>query len=118
MFLETLKDIVNRLGDVECILLMGTDGLPIEKVIRNEALNIEMLTAEFTTVLRNTVQTANEVEAGALDEIVLLTDQMVLLLKAITPEYFLMMILPQGANLGRARFELKKARYVLEKEFV
>ena len=118
MFLETLKDISGRLGEVECILLMGTDGLPIEKVILNKNLNIEQLTAEFTSILRNTAHTANEVEAGALDEIMLLTDTMVLLLKAITSEYFIMMILPQGANIGRARFELKKARYALEKEFV
>jgi predicted regulator of Ras-like GTPase activity (Roadblock/LC7/MglB family) len=118
MFLETLREITSRLGDVECILLMGTDGLPIEKIIRNESLNIELLTAEFTTILRNTTQTASEVEAGSLDEIVLMTDRMILLLKAITPEYFMMMILPQGANLGRARFEMKKARYALEKEFV
>lgn len=118
MFLETLREIANKLGDVECILLMGTDGLPIEKVIQNPALNIELLTAEFTTILRNTTQTAAEVEAGSLDEIVLLTDQLMLLLKAITPEYFIMMILPQGGNLGRARFEMKKAKYALEKEFV
>lgn len=118
MFLETLRDITGRLGDVECVLLMGTDGLPIEKVIRNKDLNIELLLAEFTSIIRTTVQTATEVEAGALDELMLLTDTLVLLLKAITPEYYILMILPQGTNIGRARFELKKARYDLEKEFL
>lgn len=118
MFLETLKDISNKLGDVECILVMGTDGLPIEKLVQNSDLNIELLLAEFTTILRNTTQTALEVDAGGLDEIVLMTDRMILLLKTITSEYVILLILRQGANLGRARFELKKARYVLEKEFV
>lgn len=117
MFLETLKDISNRLGDVECILLMGTDGLPIEKVVNSETLNLELLLAEYTTILRNTAQTATEVEAGGLDEIILLTDRMILLVKAITSEYYMLLILPQGSNLGRARFEMKKARYILEKEF-
>ena len=117
-FLETLKDISDRLGDVQCVLLMGNDGLPIEKITLNKDLNIELLLAEFTTILRNTAQAAAEVEAGNLDEIILLTEQMILLVKAITPEYFLLMVLPQGSNLGRARFELKKARYALEKEFV
>lgn len=118
MFAITLKDIADRFSDVECILLMGTDGLPIEKVIKNESINIELLTAEFTTILRNTAQTAAEVEAGNLDELILMTNQLILVLKAITPEYFLMMIMPEGSNVGRARFELKKACYVLEKEFV
>lgn len=118
MFAVTLKDIANKLDDLECILLVGTDGLPIEKVVRKETLNVELLVAEFTTILRNTAQTASEVEAGALDELILLTERVIVLLKAITPEYFLMIILSEGANIGRARFELKKAKYILEKEFV
>ncbi len=118
MFAVTLKDIADRLDDLECIMLVGTDGLPIEKVVRRESLNIELLIAEFTTILRNTAHTAIEVEAGALDELILLTGQLIVLLKAITSEYFLMMILREGANIGRARFELKKAKYILEKEFV
>lgn len=118
MFAQTLRDIVSRLSDVDCVLLMGMDGLPIEKIVRNESLNIEMLTAEFTTILRNSTQTAREVEAGTLEEVLILSDKMILLMKAITIEYFLMMILPEDGNLGRARFELKKAKYALEKEFV
>jgi predicted regulator of Ras-like GTPase activity (Roadblock/LC7/MglB family) len=118
MFAVTLKDIANKLDDLECIMLVGTDGLPIEKVVRKESLNVELLVAEFTTILRNTAQTASEVEAGPLDELILLTERVVILLKAITTEYFLMIILSEGANIGRARFELKKAKYILEKEFV
>jgi predicted regulator of Ras-like GTPase activity (Roadblock/LC7/MglB family) len=118
MFAVTLKDIANKLDDLECIMLVGTDGLPIEKVVRRETLNVELLVAEFTTILRNTAQTATEVEAGALDELILLTERVIVLLKAITTEYFLMIILSEGANIGRARFELKKAKYILEKEFV
>ncbi|PWT92408.1 MAG: hypothetical protein C5B54_03565 [Acidobacteria bacterium] len=118
MFAETLRDMAARLEDVDGILLMGMDGLPIEKVVMNETLNIELLIAEFTTILRNTFQTAKEVEAGNLEEVLVLSDHMLLLMKAITPEYFIMMILPPGGNLGKARFELKKAKYVLEKEFI
>jgi predicted regulator of Ras-like GTPase activity (Roadblock/LC7/MglB family) len=118
MFQVILKEMANRMDDAECILLMGTDGLPIEKVVKSESLNIELLIAEFTTILRNTAQTATEVNAGALEEFILLTDRVIVLLKAITQEYFLMMILKGNANIGRARFELKKAKYVLEKEFV
>ena len=99
-------------------MLVGTDGLSIEKVIRKETLNIELLVAEFTTILRNTAQTAAEVKASGLDELILVTERVVVLLKAITTEYFLMIILGEGANIGRARFELKKAKYILEKEFV
>jgi hypothetical protein len=35
----------------------------------------------------------------------------------ITPEYFLLVLLKRDGNLGRARFELKRAKFALAKEF-
>jgi len=118
MFLQTLKEIADRLGHVHCVLLMGMDGLPVEKVIHDEAFNIEALTAEFTTVVKVTNASAGEVEAGFVEEILILSDKMILLTKSITSDYFLLLVLPADGNLGLARFELKKAKYMLEKEFV
>ena len=118
MFLETLKDIADRFQNLYCILLMGMDGMPVEKVVRNEEFNVEALTAEFTTVLKVTGSSAAEVNAGTVDEILVMSDKMILLTKSITPEYFLLFVLPPDGNMGRARFELKKAKYMLEKEFV
>lgn len=118
MFIETLKEIADRMPDVDCVLLMGKDGLPIEKVIRKKNVNVETISAEFTALLRVTGQTSHEVNAGTLDESIILSDKMIVVMKSITAEYFLMMILPHDANLGRARFELKRAKYALEKEFV
>jgi predicted regulator of Ras-like GTPase activity (Roadblock/LC7/MglB family) len=118
MLAQTLKEIAARIPEVDCILLMGLDGLSIEKVVQNESINIELLIAEFTTILRNTIQTSQEVSSGKLDEVIIISDKMILLMKAITNEYFALMILPEAGNLGKARFELKKAKYALEKEFV
>ena len=118
MFLQTLREIADRLDDVHCVLLMGMDGLPVEKVVRDDAFNIEALTAEFTTVVKVTTASANEVQAGTVEEILILSDKMILLTKSITNDYFLLLVLPADGNLGRARFELKKAKYMLEKEFV
>lgn len=117
MFNETLKEIADRMQEVHCVLLMGMDGMPIDKVTRNKSTNVESISAEFTALLRVTRQTSNEVEAGELDEVVVLSNDLIVVMKAITKEYFLMLILPHDANLGRARFELKKAKYELEKEF-
>jgi predicted regulator of Ras-like GTPase activity (Roadblock/LC7/MglB family) len=118
MFKQTLKEIAERLQDIHCILLMGIDGLPIEKNVVTDQLNIEAVMAEFTTILRITQHTTNEVNSGTLDELIILTDQLILLTKSITSDYFILLVLPQDGNLGRARFELKKAKYLLEKEFV
>lgn len=118
MFAEALREIAGKLNDLEALFLMGIDGLPIEKVVRNQNLNIEMLTAEFTTILRSSNRIGIDVSAGPTEELILLSDKMSVIMKSITPDYFFMMICTPDANLGRARFELKKAKYHLEKEFV
>ena len=118
LFAETLREIAENLENVYAVLLMGIDGLPIEKVVLNEAFNMEALTAEFTTIVRITAHTTAEIDAGNVEEVIILSDQMIFLTKTITPEYFLLLLMPQDGNLGRARFELKKAKYTLEKEFV
>jgi predicted regulator of Ras-like GTPase activity (Roadblock/LC7/MglB family) len=118
MFLETLKDIADRFQNIYCIFLMGMDGLPVEKIVRNHDFSIDALTAEFTTVLKITNSSAAEIEAGVVDEILVMSEKMILLTKSITSEYFLLLVLPPDGNMGRARFELKKAKYMLEKEFV
>lgn len=118
MFLETLREIADRFQNIHCLFLMGMDGLPVEKVVRDETFNVDAVTAEFTTVLKVTTASTGEVNAGSVDEILILSDKMILLTKSITSEYFLLLVLPADGNMGRARFELKKAKYVLEKEFV
>lgn len=118
MFLETLREIADRFQNIHCIFLMGMDGMPVEKVVRDQTFNIDAVTAEFTTVLKVTTASTGEVNAGNVDEILILSDKMILLTKSITSEYFLLLVLPPDGNMGRARFELKKAKYVLEKEFV
>ncbi|MCI0414825.1 hypothetical protein L0222_18775 [bacterium] len=118
MFLETLREIADRFQNMHCIFLMGMDGLPVEKVVRDETFNMDAVTAEFTTVVKVTAASTGEVNAGSVDEILILSDKMILLTKSITSQYFLLLVLPADGNMGRARFELKKAKYVLEKEFV
>jgi hypothetical protein len=48
---------------------------------------------------------------------VLVTDDMSFLLRPITTDYFLLMAINPGGNIGRARFELRKAQLSMEAEF-
>ena len=54
---------------------------------------------------------------GELHELVIATDRMSFLLRPITSEYFLLLALAPGGNVGRARYELRKAQMALMAEF-
>src|SRR5438128_3946057 len=97
---------------------MGTDGIPIEKLVVRPAPNLESVAAEYTSLLKSGVAVANDTELGQLHEMAVVTERMTALLVAITPEYFLFAGLAPGALMGRARFALRLAGLALEKEFV
>ena len=118
-FRDTLTNITNRIEDCAAIVILGIDGLPIERLVKDidPSIDIDTTAIEFTTLIRRGVRTALDAQLGDLSEIVLTTDKMTFLLRPITTEYFLLMALNPGGNVGRARFELRKAQLLMAAEF-
>ena len=116
-FAEALKGVAGRVPEMQLVMVMGTDGIPIEKLVVRADPNMEAVAAEYTTLLRASVTAAADTGLGDLQELSIVTEKMVALLVAITSEYFLFAALSPGAITGRARFALRLAGLGLEKEF-
>ena len=118
-FSEVLQDLAGRLEGCIGLVVMGLDGIPVEKLVVDPTVSFEMLATESTTILRNTRQASEDVGGGHLKELILMTDTLVVLAVAITDDYVLLGALRQGDGLyGKARFFLKRACAQLEKEFL
>lgn len=118
MFSHCLDNIVDKVEGTLGAAVMGMDGISIDKRLPDSSVNIESLAAEYTAILRASAATTRDTGLGLLEELVVSTDQRIAAIRMITSEYFLFILLKRDGNLGRARFELKKARYALVKEFV
>jgi predicted regulator of Ras-like GTPase activity (Roadblock/LC7/MglB family) len=118
-FTDTLAGIANRIEGCAAVVILGIDGIPIERHVHDldPALDIDTVATEFTTLVRRSMRTASDTELGDMREMVFATDSMSFLLRPITSEYFLLLALNHGGNVGRARFELRKAQLAMEPEF-
>lgn len=116
-FAEVLKSVASRIPETSLLMIIGTDGIPIEKLTVRADPNMEAVAAEHTTLLRASLAAAADTGLGALQELAITTERMTTLLTAITPEYFLFASLAPGAVMGRARFALRLAGLALEREF-
>jgi len=116
-FAEALRGVAARVPETELLMVIGTDGIPIEKLTLRADPNMEAVAAEHTTLLRASLAAASDTGLGALQELAITTERMTTLLVAITPEYFLFASLAPGALVGRARFALRLAGLALEREF-
>jgi predicted regulator of Ras-like GTPase activity (Roadblock/LC7/MglB family) len=119
MFKPLLESIVKRTEGSLGALIMGLDGIAVEKVIGeagNEA-NLDVAAAEFTTLVRSAQRTSNDIGLGNLRELVVSLDSAIVMMRLLGRDYFVVLALSPEGNLGRGRYELRKAELVLTKEF-
>ncbi len=121
LFKDVIEHIVQTVEGAVSALIVGVDGIVIDRAYREETdrvnLNYELVAAEYTSLLKTALRTAEDVEIGHLQEMTVFTEEFDFVIKMITEEYFLMFIMKPAGNFGRARYELKKAKIMLEKEF-
>jgi len=116
-FSEALESVAAKVPETQVIMIMGTDGIPVEKLVLRLDPNTEAAAAEYTTLLKASLSAATEIGLGGLQELTVVTDKMTTLLVGITSEYYLYATLSPGALLGRARYALRLAGLSLEKDF-
>jgi predicted regulator of Ras-like GTPase activity (Roadblock/LC7/MglB family) len=119
MLSETLETISQRVHGASAVMVVGLDGLVVDQYLSAENdLVLEVVAAEVATLLRQAETSSSDMNTGILEEINMKTDRYYLLIHRITSDYFICMALAVGENLGRARFEMKKARSRLLEEFL
>ena len=116
-FRAALTRVADRVPETKLLIIMGTDGIPIDKLVRHTDPNLEAVAAEYTTLLRASLLTAADTGLGDLQELAVVTDKLTAILVGITPDYFLFAALGPGAIAGRARLALRLASLELREEF-
>lgn len=119
MFREVLHDVMRRTEGCLGALIMGTDGIVVEKVWQIGAVaetNLEVAAAEFAALVKNARRTGGEMRLGNLLEMTFTGEGGIFILRFVSEDYFVAAILSPDGNFGRARYELRRAELLLEKE--
>lgn len=119
MFKEALEAILERTDGSIGALIMGIDGIAVEKVLNQEAIdaNMDVAAAEFTSLVRNAQRTGSATALGNLRELVVQLESAIFVMRLFSREYFVVLALKPDGNFGRGRFELRKAELQLAQEF-
>ncbi|MBI3654886.1 MAG: roadblock/LC7 domain-containing protein [Acidobacteria bacterium] len=118
MFKNALQQISAKVEGVLGVMIVAHDGLIIEQISHSSDLNLELMGAEFSGLLKSVRRFAKGSDIGTIQEMTLQTGQARLLFRAITDEYYLLLVMEREAIGGRAQHELRKAQLLLEKEFI
>lgn len=116
-FRHVLQGIHDRVEGTLAISLIGLDGIAVDSIDGN-GIPLDVLGAEFGGFIRSIRLSNTELNTGEVLQFSVVTEKMTVFLSAITPEYYLLLVLGPGGNYGRARFELARARQILREELV
>ncbi len=106
----------SRIEGAQALALVARDGMPVESVPDDFGLDLEALAAELMTQVRAISQNHQELAVGEVRHLSVVTDRLVMMVSAMSEEYFLLLVLTAGSNAGRARFELRRARLLFEND--
>ena len=116
MFKQTLSGIRDRVEGALAVSLIGLDGIAIES-INDQRVPLDVLGAEFGGFIKS-IRPNSELNTGEVLQFALVTEKYITFLSAITPEYFVLLVLKPDGNYGRARFELARVKESLRAELL
>lgn len=119
MFKQSLETILERTEGSLGALIMGIDGIAVERILKDagQEANLDVAAAEFTSLVRNAQKAGKDTGLGNLRELMISLDDAIVIMRLLGRDYFVVLALSPDGNLGRARFELRKAELQLSKEF-
>lgn len=110
MFKEHLKKVVDGVHGGVGGLIMGLDGIAVDSYsAAGESVDINTIGMEFSFILTQVKKAAEILEVGSLGEVSIKAEQLTLVIRMLTDEYFMAILLRQDGNYGKCRFLMRVA---------
>ena len=99
---------------MQAVILVGPEGV-LYHVLDDPALNLETIAGEYATLLRVARSAAQDSGAGDVVENILHCEKSVMIARNIPPDHYLILLSRAQDQIGRARYEVKKAAWEIGK---
>jgi predicted regulator of Ras-like GTPase activity (Roadblock/LC7/MglB family) len=114
MFKEILQRIVEETGGGIGAVLMGYDGISIDQYFAaDEELDLQMIVVEYSNVLKEIRKTADILSLGAMEEISIRTARFIIVIRVLTDDYFVALVINRDGNFGKGRYLMTREGFNL-----
>jgi predicted regulator of Ras-like GTPase activity (Roadblock/LC7/MglB family) len=105
----------NAIAEVQALILVGPHGV-LDYVLDDPGLHLETIAGEYATLLRIARSASLDSGAGNLVENILVSEHSMMIARSISPEHYLILLSRSQDQIGRARYELKRAALELSNQ--
>jgi predicted regulator of Ras-like GTPase activity (Roadblock/LC7/MglB family) len=107
MFGNILQTIVEETGGGIGAVLMGYDGIGIEQFFHPcEEGDLSMIAVEYANVLKGIKKAGEVLHAGVMEEVSIRTERFYVVVRILSDDYFVALIIDSGGNFGKGRYLL------------
>lgn len=100
-----VEENIGALGGV----IMGYDGIAIEEFTSaSTELDVPTMAVEYASVLKEIKRTVGVLKTGELQEVSIIADNCIVLVRGVSDEFFIALVLAADGNFGKARYLLKR----------
>jgi predicted regulator of Ras-like GTPase activity (Roadblock/LC7/MglB family) len=116
-FSEILREVVGGTEGALGALIVGLDGIPVEEFAVDKDMDIQSMTVEYSSLLKEIEKGSQAAQMGSMREVTVIADKAMILLRRLNEEYFFVLIIKPEGNFGKGRFLLRMSVPKLLKEF-
>lgn len=103
-----LTGMVQQVEGAYAVMLMGYDCMAIDEVHQGRpGFDVQMMTVEYATVIKDISRTVEVLGAGDMEEITITTKQSCMIIRVLNDELFAAFVLSRDGNTGKARYLLR-----------
>ena len=117
MFAETLKKVVDNLDGGMAAVVMGLDGIAVESYIKAaDRIDVNTVAMEFSFILSQIRKAGDSLAVGGLEELSVKAQQLTLVCRMLSPQYFVAIAMAPEGNFGKCRYLVRLAQPALAAE--
>jgi predicted regulator of Ras-like GTPase activity (Roadblock/LC7/MglB family) len=116
-FSDILQEVVHGTEGALGAVIVGLDGIPVEEYSVGDEMDIQSMTVEYSSLLKEIEKGSQAAQMGSTREVTVIADKAMIMLRRLNEEYFFVLIIKPDGNFGKGRFLLRMSAPKLLKEF-
>jgi len=117
VFAERIQNVVDKIDGSIGGIIMGLDGIAIDEyVAKGKDFDVNTVGMEFSYILTQVRKAGEILELGGVSEMIIKSEGLTLLVRMLTEEYFLAILLTPKGSAGKTRFLMRLAESELRGE--
>jgi len=116
-FSDVLKETVEKVDGAVSAMIIASDGIQVEEYVQESLIDLAGLGAEASAMIRDIGFAAENLGLGEAREFSIISDTCGIIMRKISDEYYLALVIKPEGNYGKGRYVLKTTVPKIENDF-